>query len=100
MLQTDTVEYDDASGARRQAVRLAIADNGGGFSSRILNRAFEPYVTTKAKGTGLGLAMVKKIMDEHGARIELRNRQSNTTSGTSGTDTVGAQVSILFVKLA
>ncbi|GCB04875.1 PAS domain-containing sensor histidine kinase [Ralstonia sp. SET104] len=100
MLQTDTVEYDDASGARRQAVRLAIADNGGGFPSRILNRAFEPYVTTKAKGTGLGLAMVKKIMDEHGARIELRNRQSDTTSGTSGTDTVGAQVSILFVKLA
>lgn len=96
MLQTDTVEYDDASGARRQAVRLAIADNGGGFSSRILNRAFEPYVTTKAKGTGLGLAMVKKIMDEHGARIELRNRQS----GQSGTDNVGAQVSILFVKLA
>lgn len=44
--------------------------------------------------------MVKKIMDEHGARIELRNRQSSTTSGTSGTDTVGAQVSILFVKLA
>ncbi|WP_296226735.1 sensor histidine kinase [Ralstonia sp. UBA689] len=95
MLQTDTVEYDDASGARRQAVRLAIADNGSGFSSRILNRAFEPYVTTKAKGTGLGLAMVKKIMDEHGARIELRNRQSQ-----SGTDTIGAQVSILFVKLA
>jgi nitrogen fixation/metabolism regulation signal transduction histidine kinase len=93
MLQTDTVEYDDASGARRQAVRLAIADNGGGFSSRILNRAFEPYVTTKAKGTGLGLAMVKKIMDEHGARIELRNRQS-------GTDIIGAQVSILFVTLA
>ncbi|WP_199032860.1 PAS domain-containing sensor histidine kinase, partial [Ralstonia sp. ASV6] len=96
MLQTDTVEYDDASGARRQAVRLAIADNGSGFSSRILSRAFEPYVTTKSKGTGLGLAMVKKIMDEHGARIELRNRQS----GQSGTDTVGAQVSILFVKLA
>ncbi|MGL6158322.1 MAG: sensor histidine kinase [Ralstonia mannitolilytica] len=96
MLQTDTVEYDDASGARRQAVRLAIADNGGGFSSRILNRAFEPYVTTKAKGTGLGLAMVKKIMDEHGARIELRNRPSQS----GGTEIIGAQVSILFVKLA
>jgi len=93
MLQTDTVEYDDATGARRQAVRLAIADNGAGFSSRILNRAFEPYVTTKAKGTGLGLAMVKKIMDEHGARIELRNRQADA-------ETIGAQVSILFVKLA
>ena len=49
---------------------------------------------------GVTAVVVKKIMDEHGARIELRNRQSSTTSGTSGTDTVGAQVSILFVKLA
>jgi nitrogen fixation/metabolism regulation signal transduction histidine kinase len=50
-------------------------------------------VTTKAKGTGLGLAMVKKIIDEHGARIELRNRMD-------GAEIIGAQISILFVKLA
>ncbi|MGO4304667.1 sensor histidine kinase [Cupriavidus sp. RAF12] len=92
-LHTETVEYKDSAGEDRQAVKLSIADNGPGFAPRILSRAFEPYVTTKAKGTGLGLAMVKKIIDEHGARIELRNRMD-------GTDIVGAQISILFVKLA
>ena len=52
-------------------MRLTVQDNGTGFPEHILKRAFEPYVTTKAKGTGLGLAVVKKIADEHGARIEL-----------------------------
>ncbi len=92
-LHTETVEYKDSAGESRQAVKLTIADNGPGFAPRILSRAFEPYVTTKAKGTGLGLAMVKKIIDEHGARIELRNRMN-------GAEIVGAQISILFVKLA
>ena len=57
-----------------QRVRLTVQDSGPGFAENILKRAFEPYVTTKAKGTGLGLAVVKKIADEHGARIELSNR--------------------------
>jgi len=92
-LHTETVEYKDSAGESRLAVKLTIADNGPGFAPRILSRAFEPYVTTKAKGTGLGLAMVKKIIDEHGARIELRNR-------TEVAEIVGAQISILFVKLA
>jgi nitrogen fixation/metabolism regulation signal transduction histidine kinase len=56
-----------------RAVRLAVADNGPGFPDKVLKRAFEPYVTTKAKGTGLGLAVVKKIADEHGARIRAGN---------------------------
>ncbi|MEN7528131.1 MULTISPECIES: PAS domain-containing sensor histidine kinase [unclassified Cupriavidus] len=91
-LHTETVEYKDSAGEDRRAVKLSITDNGPGFAPRILSRAFEPYVTTKAKGTGLGLAMVKKIIDEHGARIELRNRMN-------GTEIAGAQISILFVKL-
>jgi len=73
-------------------VRLMIQDCGTGFSSRVLSRAFEPYVTTKAKGTGLGLAMVKKIIDEHHARIELRNRME-------GSVVVGAEVVIYFNEL-
>jgi nitrogen fixation/metabolism regulation signal transduction histidine kinase len=57
-----------------QRVRLTVTDQGPGFAVHILQRAFEPYVTTKAKGTGLGLAVVKKIVDEHRARIDLSNR--------------------------
>jgi nitrogen fixation/metabolism regulation signal transduction histidine kinase len=55
-------------------VRLTVLDHGPGFSEHILKRAFEPYVTTKAKGTGLGLAVVKKIADEHGSRVDIANR--------------------------
>jgi nitrogen fixation/metabolism regulation signal transduction histidine kinase len=96
VLETRTVEYGDpdADGKARVAVRLTVSDNGPGFSARILTRAFEPYVTTKAKGTGLGLAMVKKIVDEHGARIDIRNRLK------AGDVIEGAQISILFLQLA
>ncbi|MBT2324868.1 HAMP domain-containing protein [Variovorax paradoxus] len=72
-----------------QRVRLTVQDNGPGFAENILKRAFEPYVTTKTKGTGLGLAVVKKIADEHGARIELSNRIADGA-------VAGAQVSLSF----
>ena len=70
-------------------VRLVVQDNGTGFPEHILKRAFEPYVTTKTKGTGLGLAVVKKIADEHGARIDLKNRMAEGVIQ-------GAQVSLSF----
>ena len=70
-------------------VRLSIEDNGPGFSAAVLQRAFEPYVTTKASGTGLGLAVVKKIADEHNARIELKNIMQDDLI-------TGAQVSLSF----
>lgn len=54
---------------------LKLTDNGSGFPPHILARAFEPYVTTKAKGTGLGLAIVRKIVDEHHGSIEISNLQ-------------------------
>jgi len=80
-----------------RALRLVLTDNGPGFAEHVLKRAFEPYVTTKTKGTGLGLAVVKKIADEHGARIRLVN-----LPGVSGADLPpsGAQVSLSFSKLA
>ncbi|HEY1397023.1 sensor histidine kinase [Roseateles sp.] len=80
-----------------RALRLVIVDNGPGFAENVLKRAFEPYVTTKTKGTGLGLAVVKKIADEHGARIRLVNLPA-----ASGGDQPpsGAQVSLSFSKLA
>lgn len=80
-----------------RAVRLQVIDNGPGFSEKVLKRAFEPYVTTKTRGTGLGLAVVKKIADEHGARIRLSNL---TYTGPGGAEVAGAQVSISFSKFA
>ncbi len=82
-----------------QAVRLVIRDNGAGFSEKVLKRAFEPYVTTKSHGTGLGLAVVKKIADEHEAIIRLRNLAApGNPSEYRGM--TGAQVSLSFSKLS
>ena len=82
-----TLKTDYSDTARR--VRLSVRDNGCGFPDHILKRAFEPYVTTKVKGTGLGLAVVKKIADEHGARVDISNR-------VEGGVVQGAQVSLSF----
>ncbi len=83
-----------------RAVRLIVADNGPGFSDSVLRRAFEPYVTTKpkGKGTGLGLAVVKKIADEHGARVRLTNLLGAQETDSEGPTVRGAQVSLSFSK--
>jgi PAS domain S-box-containing protein len=55
-------------------VELAVADNGPGLPNGFGERWFEPYTTSKNKGTGLGLAVVKKIAEEHGGSIRAENR--------------------------
>lgn len=87
---TEAFDYPDADGQPRTAVRLTVSDNGPGFDPALIKRAFEPYVTSKPKGTGLGLPVVKKIIDEHGGRIEVQNRK----------DGPGAKILILLMKLA
>jgi nitrogen fixation/metabolism regulation signal transduction histidine kinase len=85
-----------------RAVRLQVVDNGHGFSDKVLKRAFEPYVTTKSKGTGLGLAVVKKIADEHGARVRITNlgMASDESEGQTAALVTGAQVSLSFSRFA
>ncbi len=60
-----------------ERVLLLFRDNGPGFPAEVLAHAFEPYFTTKSRGTGLGLAMVKKIVDEHGGDVRLGNRDGS-----------------------
>ncbi|HRH80722.1 MAG TPA: ATP-binding protein [Thiobacillaceae bacterium] len=55
---------------------LCVQDNGQGFPDHLRARLFEPYATTKPKGTGLGLAVVKKIVEEHHGSIDVRNLES------------------------
>ena len=87
--QTETPEpgYDITLEAQGDEISLAFGDSGAGFPEAVLHRAFEPYVTTKAKGTGLGLAIVKKIIDEHRGRVELANRAPR-----------GARVTLVFPR--
>jgi PAS domain S-box-containing protein len=52
-------------------VWVAVADTGGGIRPEQLNRLFEPFYTTKQKGSGLGLMIVQRVVREHGGRIEV-----------------------------
>jgi nitrogen fixation/metabolism regulation signal transduction histidine kinase len=93
IVRTQVARNDDGT---LRAVRLKVIDNGPGFSEKVLHRAFEPYVTTKAKGTGLGLAVVRKIVEDHGARVRVRNRHAEPASGAADQPVAGAEVSISF----
>jgi len=93
-VDVDNPRFDISLEAAGGEVTLAFADAGAGFSDEVLRRAFEPYVTTKAKGTGLGLAIVRKIVDEHHGRVHLENREPHGARVTiafprSGPDSVG-----------
>ncbi|HEX7689327.1 MAG TPA: ATP-binding protein [Burkholderiaceae bacterium] len=93
-VRTESARKDDGS---LRVVRLKVEDNGPGFPENVLQRAFEPYVTTKSKGTGLGLAVVKKIVDEHRARVRITNLGRGEDGATGA---AGAQVSISFSRFA
>jgi signal transduction histidine kinase len=59
------------------AVCVEVADDGCGIED--VDRVFEPYYTTKAKGTGLGLVISRQVVEEHGGRIEVRSRPGEGT---------------------
>ncbi|MDO4877759.1 MAG: PAS domain-containing sensor histidine kinase [Neisseria sp.] len=70
-------------------ITLTVANNGKSFSKEMLLNAFEPYITDKPAGTGLGLPVVKKIIEEHGGSISLANLPSG---GAAVTITLSALV--------
>lgn len=54
-------------------VQVQVSDNGPGIAPHLLQRIFEPYFTTKHRGMGLGLAVAKKVIEEHGGKISAAN---------------------------
>ncbi len=70
-------------------IRLTIIDNGKGFPTNILDQVFEPYVTTKPKAGGLGLAIVQNIVEQHDGQIYASNVEPH-----------GARVTIEFSIIA
>ena len=68
------------TGENSDGVWVSVTDTGGGIPQEQINRIFEPFYTTKKKGTGLGLMIVQRIVRAHDGRIEL---ESNVGRGTT-----------------
>lgn len=62
-----------AENAKQNFVELKVSDNGAGIPEEMLDKLFEPYASTKTKGSGLGLAVVKRIVEEHSGRVFAEN---------------------------
>jgi two-component system sensor histidine kinase HydH len=68
-----------AAESRPGAVSIRVEDNGPGLPEEVRGRAYEPFMTTKSNGTGLGLPIVKKLAESLGGRIELGERPAGGT---------------------
>ncbi len=68
--------------ARDGTMVITVSDTGCGIEPESLDRVFDPYFTTKPEGTGLGLAMSAKIVEEHGGSIKIASEQGRGTSVT------------------
>ncbi len=68
------------TGEGADGVWVSVGDTGGGIPQEQINRIFEPFYTTKKKGTGLGLMIVQRIVRAHGGRIELESQVGRGTT--------------------
>ncbi|SDQ89191.1 PAS/PAC sensor signal transduction histidine kinase [Pseudomonas sp. UC 17F4] len=76
---------------REQVLHLCISDAGAGIDSALLARLGEPFLTTKATGTGLGLAVVKAVARAHQGSLQLRSRPGRGTCARISLPLIGAQ---------
>ena len=60
-------------------VKVSFTDSGTGMSAEIAQKVFNPFFTTKKKGTGLGLAVSRRIMEDHGGEISLQSKKGKGT---------------------
>jgi two-component system sensor histidine kinase FlrB len=77
---------------RGQTLRLCVSDSGAGIEPALLMRLGEPFLTTKATGTGLGLAVVKAVTRAHQGSLQLRSRQGRGTCARVELPLIGAAV--------
>ena len=68
------------TGETSDDVWVSVTDTGGGIPQEQINRIFEPFYTTKKKGSGLGLMIVQRIVRTHGGRIEVESQVGRGTT--------------------
>ena len=73
---SDSPEVSIQTELNSEHILFYVSNNGKTFSQEMLLHAFDPYVTDKPSGTGLGLPVVKKIIEEHGGRIQISNQKN------------------------
>jgi len=64
----------------QEDIRITISDTGCGMSREDISRLFQPFFTTKQKGTGIGLALAKKILQHHGGDITIESAPGKGTN--------------------
>ena len=67
---------------QKESVEVTVSDTGSGIRENDLPRIFDPYFTSKPAGTGLGLAVVQKIMEAHGAAVKVESKEGRGTKVT------------------
>ncbi|MBM1183985.1 sensor histidine kinase [Pseudomonas lundensis] len=77
--------------ARGNTLRLCVSDSGSGIEPQVLERLGEPFFTTKATGTGLGLAVVKAVVRAHQGQLQLHSRLGRGTCALLGLPLLGVQ---------
>ena len=63
-------------------VRIDVSDTGAGIPPEMIDRIFEPFYSTKGEGTGLGLSMVKQIMDNHSGQVRVKSEEGKGTTAS------------------
>ena len=77
---TSEINEDDERAQPREFVEIDIADTGSGIPERALKQVFDPFFSTKVSGSGLGLPVTRRIIEDHGGRIEVRSREGEGTT--------------------
>ena len=81
MEQRGTIEIETRHAPAEKLVRIMVADDGPGIPVADRDKLFLPYFSTKKRGTGLGLAVARRFVEDHGGRLELVDGAGHETRG-------------------
>jgi len=77
-----TLTLNTACSTDKRSIKIEISDSGEGISDKEMNKIFQPFFTTKSKGTGMGLAITRRIVEEHGGSISVNSEYGRGTTFT------------------